>query len=62
MKIQFNLKKNTKFLLITEVFKNIMILGLLAKLRKATIGLVMSVCPHETTGLPLVENFIKFDI
>ena len=39
-----------------------MILGLLAKLRKATIGLVMSVCPHETTGLPLVENFIKFDI
>ena len=36
--------------------------GFFAKLRKATISFVMSVCPHGTTQLPLEGFFTKFDI
>jgi hypothetical protein len=32
-------------------------LGAFAQLRKATISLVMSVCPHGTTRLPLEGGF-----
>jgi hypothetical protein len=36
-----------------HLFTEETLLGAFAKLRKATISCVMSVCPHGTTGLPL---------
>ena len=36
--------------------------GMFAKLQKATVSFVMSVCLHGTTRLPLDGFFTKFDI
>ena len=38
---------------VLDVHYSVTFLGAFAKLRKATIGFVMSVCPHGTTRLPL---------
>ena len=52
---------------ITHCEKNAEFLGAFANLRKATISFVISVRPHETTGLPrdgfsltlIFEHFLK---
>jgi hypothetical protein len=36
---------------------SIIILGALTNLRKATIGLFLSVCPHRTAVLPFCTGF-----